>query len=168
ELAVETVKQALERGASEAECTISEGNEFSANVRMREVESLKQAGSRAAGLRILVGKHTGSAYTSELSPEGIGRMVASAIGLASITTADSQAGLPDPAELGAIADELQLYCPDVERLETSFKIELARKAEAAALEADPRITNSEGGSFDSHIGRRIFANSRGFVGEYNS
>lgn len=168
ELAVETVKQARERGASDAECTIAEGSEFSANVRMREVESLKQAGSRAAGLRILIGKHTGSAYTSDLSPEGIGRMVASAIGLASITTADPHAGLPDAAELGAIADELQLYCPDVESLETAFKIELARQAEAAALETDPRITNSEGGSFDSHVGRRIFANSRGFVGEYNS
>ena len=168
ELAVETVKQALERGATDAECTISEGSEFSANVRMREVESLKQAGSRAAGLRILVGQHTGSAYTSDLSPEGIGRMVGSAIGLASITTADPHAGLPDAAELGAIAEELQLYCPDVERLETSFKIELARQAEAAALDTDPRITNSEGGSFDSHVGRRIFANSRGFVGEYNS
>jgi PmbA protein len=168
ELAVETVKQALERGASDAECTIAEGSEFSANVRMREVESLKQAGSRAAGLRILIGRHTGSAYTSDLSPEGIGRMVGSAIGLASITTEDPHAGLPDAAELGAIAQELQLYCPDVESLETSFKIELARKAEAAALEADARITNSEGGSFDSHVGRRIFANSRGFVGEYNS
>ena len=168
ELAVATVKQALARGANDAECTISEGSEFSANIRMREVESLKQAGSRAAGLRILVGKHTGSAYTSDLSPEGVGRMVGSAIGLAAITTADPHAGLPDPAELGAIANELQLYCPDVERLETPFKIELARQAEAAALATDPRITNSEGGSFDSHIGRRIFANSRGFVGEYNS
>src|SRR5205823_1511349 len=107
-------------------------------------------------------------YTSDLSPDGIGRMVTSAIGLASITTEDPHAGLPDAAELGAIPDALQLYCPDVERLETSFKIELARKVEAAALEADVRITNSEGGSFDSHVGRRIFANSRGFVGEYNS
>jgi len=46
ELAVETVKRALERGAGAAECTISEGNEFSANVRMRELENLKEAGSR--------------------------------------------------------------------------------------------------------------------------
>jgi PmbA protein len=133
DLAVETVKLALERGATDGECTISEGSEFSANVRMREVESLKQAGSRAAGLRILVGQHTGSAYTSDLSPEGIGRMVGSAIELASITTADPHAGLPDAAELGAIAEELQLYCPDVEKLETSFKIELARRTIVRAL-----------------------------------
>ena len=168
ELAAETVKQALERGASDVECTISEGSEFSANVRMREVESLKQAGSRGAGLRVLAGKRAGSAYTSDLSAEGIRQMVASAIELASITSEDPHAGLPDAAEMGAIPGDLQLYCTDVERLETPFKIDLARSAEAAALDADPRISNSEGGSFDSRLGRRVFANSRGFAGEYRS
>ena len=62
---------AQDGGATDAECTIAEGDEFSANVRMREVESLKEAGSRGAGLRILVGKHTGSSYTSDLSDDGI-------------------------------------------------------------------------------------------------
>jgi PmbA protein len=168
ELAEETVKRALDRGASEAECTISEGSEFSVNVRMREVESLKQAGSRGAGLRVLIGQRAGSAYTSDLSADGISRMVASAVELAAITSEDPHAGLPDAGELGAISTDLQLYCADVEHLETPFKIDLARAAEAAALDADPRITNSEGGSFDSRLGRRIFANSRGFVGEYRS
>ncbi len=76
--------------------------------------------------------------------------------------------MPDAEELGAISTDLQLYCADVEHLETPFKIDLARAAEAAALDADPRITNSEGASFDSSVGRRIFANSRGFVGEYRT
>jgi PmbA protein len=168
ELAQQTVKRALDRGASDAECTISEGNEFSVNVRMREVERLKQAGSRNAGVRVLVGKRAGSAYTSDLSPEGMERMVASALELAAITSDDPHAGLPEPEELGAIPGDLQLYCPDIERIETPVKIDLARAAEAAALDADPRITNSKGGSFDSQTGRRVFANSRGFVGEYRS
>ena len=71
-----------------AECTISEGEQFSANVRMGEIESLKEAGSRGAGVRVLVGKHTGSAYTSDLSREGIRQMVDSALELAKITTED--------------------------------------------------------------------------------
>ena len=168
ELAASTVKLALERGAADAECTIAEGNEFSVNVRMQEVESLKQSGSRGAGLRILIGKHTGSAHTSDLSPDGIREMVYAAIELASITGEDPNAGLPDDGEFGAIPGDLQLYCPDVEKLETSFKIEQARAAEAAALAADPRISNSEGGSFASRLGRRVFANSRGFAGEYRT
>ncbi len=168
ELAAETVQQAIEGGASDAECTVFESSEFSANVRMREVESLKQAGSRGAGLRIMIGRHTGSAYTSDLSAEGMRRMAASALDLASITSEDPHAGLPEADELGALPGDLQLYCTDVERLETPFRIDLARAAEAAALDADPRITNSEGASFDSRVGRRGFANSRGFVGEYRT
>ena len=168
ELAADVVRQALAAGAMDAECTIGEGEEFSATIRLREIESLKEAGSRGAGLRILKGKHTGSAYTSDLSADGIRRMVASAIELAEITTEDPHAGLPEPSELGALPGDLRLYSDDVARLETAYKIELAKRAEAAALDSDARISNSEGASFDTHLGRRIFANSRGFMGEYRT
>jgi PmbA protein len=168
ELAQDLVERALRAGATDAECTIAEGDEFSASVRMREVESLKEAGSRAAGLRILRGRHTGSSYTSDLSPEGIDRLVKAAVELADITTEDPHAGLPEPDEFGSIAGDLALYSPDVEQLDTAFKIETAKRAEEAALSADPRIFNSEGASFDTRVGRHIFANSRGFSGEYRS
>ena len=168
ELAREVVSRALEAGSTDAECTIAEGDEFTADVRMRELENLKEAGSRAAGLRILRGRKTGSAYTSDLSAEGIAHLVRSAVELADITTEDPHAGLPDASELGSIPGDLRLYEPDVERLETDWKIGLARRAEDAALTADARISNSEGASFDTHIGRHIFANSRGFAGEYRS
>ena len=75
ELAQDIVKMAQAAGASDAECTIAEGDEFSANVRMREVENLKEAGSRGAGLRILIGRHTGASYTSDLSKDGIAHLV---------------------------------------------------------------------------------------------
>jgi PmbA protein len=168
DLARDVVRRALEAGAGDAECTLAEGDEFSANVRMRELENLKEAGSRGAGLRILMGQKTGSSYTSDLSPEGIELLVKSAIELAEITTEDPNAGLPDAGDLGQISGDLQLYCPDVESLDTAQRIDLAKRAEAAALAADPRISNSEGASFDSHVGRHLFANSRGFAGEYRS
>jgi PmbA protein len=168
ELAQDVVKRAQAAGATDAECTIAEGEEFSANVRMREVENLKEAGSRGAGLRILIGKKTGASYTSDLSEEGIQHMVKSAIELADITTEDPHAGLPDVEELGSIPGDLGLYSADIEGLETALKISTAKRAEEAALSADPRISNSEGASFDTHVGRHIFANSRGFAGEYRS
>jgi PmbA protein len=168
ELAREIVTRALAAGATDAECTIAEGDEFSANVRMREIENLKEAGSRGAGLRILRGKHTGSCYTSDLSPDGIEQLVRGAIELADITTEDPHAGLPGAEELGALDGDLGMYSEDVEKLETPFKIENAKRAEEAALSADPRIFNSEGASFDTHLGRHIFANSRGFAGEYRT
>ena len=59
DIAAAAAKRAIELGATGAECTISEGEEFSASVRMREVENLKQAGSRGAGIRVLVGPSYG-------------------------------------------------------------------------------------------------------------
>jgi PmbA protein len=168
ELASQVVDLAKSSGASNVECTISEGAHFSANVRMGEIETLKEAGSRGAGVRVLVGKHTGSAYTSDLSDDGIRHMVASALELAKITTEDPYAGLPDAAELGKIDDDLQLYSDSVPNLPAGTKIEWAKQAEAAALAADSRIANSEGASCDSHVGSTVFANSLGFLGSYRT
>jgi PmbA protein len=168
DLAQDIVRRAQAAGASDAECTIAEGDEFSVNVRMREIENIKEAGSRGVGLRILIGKKTGASYTSDLSRDGIDRLVKSAIELADITTGDPHAGLPEPEEFGQLEGDLGLYSADVAELDTAVKIEAAKRAEEAAFDADPRISNSEGASFDNHIGRHIFANSRGFAGEYRS
>jgi len=168
EIARDVVKQAVAAGASDAECTIAEGDEFSANVRMGELETLKEAGSRGAGLRVLIGKRMGASYTSDLTPEGIRQMVQSAVDLAALTTEDPHAGLPDPEEFGSIDTDLQLFSNETANLPTEERIEMAKRAEAAALAVDPRITNSEGASFDSSVGGRIFANSRGFLGAYRS
>ena len=137
---------------------------------MRELETLKEAGSRGAGLRILIGKRTGSVlHLRPLPPKASRHMVKSAIELAEITTEDPHAGLPDPAELGSIRATCSLYSDDVDTLRHRPQNRYWRKrAEEAALSADPRITNSEGASFDTHIGRHVFANSRGFAGEYRS
>src|SRR5436853_44060 len=159
EVAQQAIRMALDEGATAAECTIAEGNEFSANVRMRQLETLKEAGSRVAGLRVLLGKRVGSSYTSDLSSEGLGRLVSSALEIAKISTEDPHAGLPDPSELGSLDTDLGLYCADIAELETPYKIRQALEAEEAAFCADQRITNSEGASFDSNLSQRIFANS---------
>jgi len=168
ELAGGIVQRALEAGATDAECLLVEGEEFSASVRLCELERLKQAGSRAAGLRVLIGQRSGSSYSSDLSPAGLQRMVDSAVAAARITSEDPHAGLPRPQELGARSDDLQLYHQDVAALAAQEKIELARRCERAALDLDPRISNSEGAAFGSSWRRQVLANSRGFQGEYKT
>jgi PmbA protein len=166
QIARDIVRQALDAGANEAECTLAEGEEFGVLVRMRELESLKDAGSRAAGLRVLIGKRAGSSYTSDLTVDGIAHLVRSAIGIAGISTEDPDVGLPEASELGSISGDLQLYSEDVKDVETERRIQLAKEAEEAALASDPRIANSEGASFDASSGERVFANSLGFLGAY--
>ena len=168
ELASGAVARALELGATGAECTVMEGEEFSAGVRMRELESLKQAGSRGAGIRVLIGRNTGSSRTSDLTPKGMEEMVRSALDLARLTTEDPHAGLPDPGDLGMLSQPLSLYDAEIERLDSDWKIAQARSAEDTALSIDPRIQNSEGASFESYTGARAFANSTGFCGSYRT
>src|SRR5512140_2288786 len=164
----DVVAQAVKVGASDAEAVAREGDEFSVNVRMGQVETLKESGSRALGLRVYTGKRTASASTSDLTPDGIRQVVEGAMALAKVTEEDPFVGLPEAEEFGSIQDDLHLYYEDVYSLPGPERIEMARRAEAAALAADKRITNSDGGSFDAATGMKVLANSRGFVGSYRS
>src|SRR5438045_6493403 len=93
-------------------------------------------------------------------------MLTSALDLSRITSEDPYAGIPEPEQLGSIGGDLDLYSADVYSLPGQERIAYARRAEKAALDYDPRIKNSEGGSFDAATGHKILANSHGFVGEY--
>lgn len=167
-LATDVVKMATMAGASDAEVVIREGDEFSVNVRMGQVETLKESGSRALGLRVFLGKRSASASTSDLTADGIRQVVDGAMALAKVTEEDPFVGLPETEQFGAIADDLHLYYNDVYSLPGPERIEWARRCEAAAMAADKRITNSDGGSFDAATGRKLLANSRGFLGSYRS
>jgi PmbA protein len=167
-LTADVVVLAMKAGASDAEAVVREGDEFSVNVRMGEVETLKESGSRGLGLRVFLGTRSASTSTSDLTTDGIRQLVNGAIALAKVTEEDPFTGLPETAEFGSTPGDLHLYFDDVYSLEGKERIEWARRAEAAALAADPRITNSDGGSFDAATGRKVMANSRGFVGGYRT
>jgi len=166
DLAQDIVRSAMAGGATAAECIIREGDEFSTLVRLGQVETLKEAGSKAIGVRVFRGQRAASTYSSDFSREGIDRMLNSALELAKITSEDPFAGIPEPQQLGSLAGDLDLYYADVYSLPGEERIDYARRAEKAALDFDPRIQNSEGGSFDAATGYKVMANSHDFVGEY--
>ncbi|HEX7286212.1 MAG TPA: metallopeptidase TldD-related protein [Candidatus Angelobacter sp.] len=166
DLAADVVSRAMRAGATAAESVASDGTEFSTTVRLGQVETLKEAGGRGIGLRVFLGKRAASTYSSDFSEESINQLVKGAVQLAAVTSEDPMSGLPDPAELGAIPGDLELYYDDVYSLPPEERIDYARRAERAALDYDPRIKNSEGGSFDASTGQKALANSLGFAGEY--
>src|SRR5947209_11610311 len=94
-------------------------------------------------------------------------MVKSALELAKITSEDPFGGIPEASQLGSLTGDLDLYHQDVYSLPGAERINYARQAEKAALDYDPRIKNSEGGSFDAATGHKVLANSHGFVGEFS-
>jgi len=168
ELAHGVVRRAIAGGATAAEAVVHEGAEFSTVVRLGEIESLKEAGSHAMGLRVFFGRRAASTHTSDFSGDGLRQLVEGALALARLTSEDPHAGLPEAELMGSTGGDLQLYFDDVYSLPTEERIARARRAEAAALQADPRIRNSEGGSFDASDSRKVMVNSLGFTGEYKS
>src|SRR3972149_4661959 len=94
QLASHVVESAMKSGATAADCIVREGNEFSTTVRCNEVEQLKEAGSKAIGLRVFWGQRTASAYSSDLTPKGVEHLVSSAIAAARVTSEGPLAGRP--------------------------------------------------------------------------
>jgi PmbA protein len=166
QLASDVVAKALKAGATDAEAVVYEGDEFSALVRLGQVETLKESGSRAVGLRVFIGQRTASTSSSDFSGESIQRLVEGAVTLAKITSEDPFAGLPEAHEFGKLEGDLRLYFDDVNEMPPAERIEIARRTEAAAMAYDTRIQNSGGGDFDTATSHKILVNSRGFVGEY--
>jgi len=84
-LTADVVALAMKAGATDAEAVVREGDEFSVNVRMGEVETLKESGSRGMGLRVFSGSRTASTSTSDFSASGIDHLVTGALELVRVT-----------------------------------------------------------------------------------
>ena len=166
EIAADVVRRAMAGGATAGEAVVREGTEFSTVVRLGQVETLKEAGSRAIGVRVFFGQRAASTYSSDFSRPALDHMVSSALQLAKVSSEDPYAGIPEAGQLGALGGDLDLYYEDVFSLSTEDRIAYARRCEKAAMDVDARIRNSEGGSFDAATGHKVLANSHGFVGEY--
>jgi PmbA protein len=166
--ALETAKRA---GATQADALVVEGDDREVRVRGSEIEFVKQAHERGLGIRVLVagknGLQTAIVSTSDLSSAAVTRMAEEAVALARATAPDPIAGLP---EGGFATDwpDLELFDPADRNVPLEARIEDARRAEAAARGADPRIRNSEGSAASSGSACVVYANSLGFVGAYES
>jgi PmbA protein len=163
---VEALARARQRGATAADGFLVEERHFSALVRLGQVDTVTHSHDHRLSLRVFVGKASAAASTSDLSPESLERVVDEATSLARITAEDPHAGLPDPAELIDRIVDLDLEDRDGDDLAPAAKIDIARRAEAAALTSDPRITNSEGAEYSDRQARYAYATADGFVRDY--
>ena len=87
------------------------------------------------------------------------RFVGKAIEIAKYTSEDIYNGVADKELLDYQPEDLDLYHPW--QVTPEQGIEYCQKVENTALNIDPRITNSDGASFSSHQGLRVYGNSHG-------
>src|SRR5215472_16308227 len=141
QIAQDLVKRAIKAGATAADATVREGDEFSTTVRLGKIENLKEAASKALGLRVFLGTRSATSYSSDFSADSLARLVERTLAMARVTSEDPASGLPEPGWVGRTPGDLELYSGDIGDLTTEDRISLARRAEEAARGFDPRIRN---------------------------
>ncbi len=153
----EAVTTALELAAGKsdgAEVSVSKTTGIGVSTRYGEVENVEFNSDGALGITVYHQNRKGSASSTDLSPDAIARTVQAALDIARYTSPDPFAGVADKDLLAFDAPDLDLFHPA--EVSPDDAIELAARAEQAALKADKRITNTEGGSFNSHYGIKVF------------
>ncbi|HIH0903047.1 TPA: metalloprotease PmbA [Vibrio cholerae] len=163
------VAKALELAAASsdaAEVAITKSTGLSVSTRMCEVENVEFNSDGALGITVYRGQRKGSASTSDLSEKAIRQTVLAALDIAQYTSADPYAG-PAPKELMVQEiPDLGLFHPDEPNPDVAAQIAIA--AERAALGYSKKIKQSDGGSYDSHYGVRVYGNSHGLLASYAS
>jgi PmbA protein len=160
------LRRARTRGAVEADAFMVEEELQTVQVRLGSVESLKHARENRCSLRIFTESGSASATTSDLSPEALARLVDESVRLAQVARRDEHSGLPAREALAREIPDLDLWDAEGHAMGLEDKIAWARRAEAAALEADARVRNSEGAEFYDRQGRVAYASSGGFASDF--
>src|SRR5262249_7027461 len=164
DIAARTAELARRAGADAAEVMVRDGSELTVKVRLGEPELVKEATSQARGLRVFVERRAANTYTSDLSPAALEGFVRDSVALARVAEPDELNTLPD--EYATFVPELDLWDERTLSIDAATALEWCRKGEAAARNADARVTNSEGATFSRNAGAAAFANSAGFAGGY--
>ncbi|WP_136437126.1 metalloprotease PmbA [Haemophilus influenzae] len=159
------VELATKAGVS-AEVAVTKVSGLSVSARLQEIENVEFTNDGALGISVYMGQQKGNASTSDLSESAIKNAVEAALAIAKYTSPDDCTGLADKDLMAFDAPDLELYhAADVD---VDKATELALQAEKAALEADERIINSNGASFNSHTGVKVYGNSYGMLQSYLS
>lgn len=163
-IAQDMLAYAKQRGATAASAEVSEGFGQAVTVRQGEVETIEYNRDKGLGITVYIGQQRGNASTSDFSPQAVRDTVDAALSIARYTAKDDCSGLPDADMMARDGTDLDLYHPW--DLPVDDAIALARECEQAALDADKRISNSEGATVNVHEAQFVHANSLGFIGGY--
>jgi PmbA protein len=166
EAAVAKALEMASLSADAAEVAITKSTGLSVSTRMCEVENVEFNSDGALGITVYRGQKKGSASTSDLSEKAIAQTVAAALDIAQYTSEDPYAG-PAPKELMVKSvPDLDLFHPDEPDPDTAAQ--RAIEAEQAALDFSDQIKQSDGASYDSHYGLKVYGNSHGLLVSYPS
>ncbi len=169
ELVDTALHHAKKLGASDAAAEASEACGLSVSVRKGELENVERNRDKSLSISVYLGQRRGNANTSDFSTAAIEQTVQAAYDIARFTAEDPMAGLPDAADIAPASNraaELELFFPWSVTSEQAAQ--RAKECEAAALDTDARVTNSEGAAVSAQQSHFFSAHTHGFRGGYAS
>jgi len=170
EFQIEQAKHLLARakaqGATEGDLVVVEGESFSTQVRLGEVEKISSARGKRLGLRLFFGKRSAITSTSDLSQTSLDRLLSDTCELAKIAEEDAFSGLPPREACATSFPELDTVDTEIGALSIDEKIAMARQAETTALAQDERLSNSDGADFSHSFNEKLYVASNGFSGRF--
>jgi PmbA protein len=166
QMSKDVLKVAKAHGASSAEAELSLSIGQNVSVRLGEVENIEYNRDKGMSVTVYFGQQKGHASTSDLTPQALKDTVAAACNIAKYTAKDEFCGLADATLMAKDIQDLDLYHPW--SISVDDAIAIAKECEAAALNVDSRITNSEGASISTGEGYFVYSNTHGFTGGYSS
>ena len=164
--AVEFALQIAKKAGSAAEVGVTKVSGLSVSTRLMNTENIEFNNDGSLGISVYLGQRKGNASTSDLQPKSIQQAVESALGIAKYTSEDECAGLADKDLMAFDAPDLDLY--HEAHISVDEAVEIAKTAEESALNVSERIVNSEGATFNSHSGVRVYGNTHGMLQSYLS
>ena len=123
--------------ATAAEIYIRTSSSTTIEVKDQKVDAFERARDLGAGLRVFVGDRMGFAYTTDLSPESLRDLAASAVTNARNTASDPYHSIPEIRSASYPA--VSIYDPAVVALSEGEKIERVMAMEREAFAVDPRV-----------------------------
>lgn len=147
------VENAIKAGATAADAVFASDASTDVQIRLGQLEDVQRSEGAEIGLRVFTGKRSASVSGSDLSKDGLAKLVERAVAMAKMASEDSFAGLaPQDRLVSGSGLDLEIYDgadpqPDALR-------DRALQAEDAAR-AVSGVSNSEGGS--ASAGQSIMA-----------
>jgi len=156
-----TLEHALRHGGEFAEVFVEDRRASSARFDDGRVEELVSGRDRGAGLRVIRGDTTGFAHTADLSPAGL-LAASEAAAAAAHGTGGGTRSIALTRRQSPIVTRDDVVAP--ETVDKARKVDLLRRADAAARDQGDAITSVTASYADAHR-RIVVANSDGLLAD---
>ena len=164
-IADQVLEAASSGGAGQAEAFFAHGRELTVKAFEGEVESLTSAESQGVGVRVFTDSRMGFAYTSDLTADGVRRVVAQALDACRYNEPDEHNGLP---ELTSPDDLPELVAADFDARSVEDRVAMALELDRLTAAQDPEVKRTAGAVYSDERGRTELYNTRGLRAAFDA